>query len=135
MSWSADLPQGVKEFVLRYIDSVAELEALLLLRAEPGPWSQPALAERLYVDEPVADHVLAALHNRGLVSRADDGFRYSPQSDAPHRAVEGLADSYARCLIMITRFIHSKPRSALLEFADAFKLREGKSRVELDTVA
>ncbi|HLG56409.1 MAG TPA: hypothetical protein VI485_13820 [Vicinamibacterales bacterium] len=110
MSDRAELPRDVKELVLRYIDSVAELEALLLLRAEEGPWCHETLARRLYVDDRTADEVLMALHRGGLVSRADDGFRYAPRSDARQRAVDALADSYPKFLIPMTHLIHSKSR-------------------------
>jgi hypothetical protein len=120
----------VRELVLRYIDSVAELEALLLLRAEEGPWRHETLAPRLYVDDRTADQVLMALHRGGLVSRADDGFRYAPRSDALRRAVGELADSYPKFLIPMTHLIHSKSRSALRDFAGAFTLRRGSGAAQ-----
>jgi hypothetical protein len=125
MPESPELPQTVRQFVLRHLDSVAELEALLLIRSEEGrPWGAPALAARLYIDERAADHVLTALHRRGLVATADDeGYRYAPGSDTLRAGVDELAQSYPRFLIPITQLIHSKPQSALREFADAFRLR------------
>ena len=127
MSETPSIPDHLKDFLLRHIDSVTELEALLLLRAEPHPWSSPALARRLYIDEPAAHRVLTALHRRGLVvSLSDDGgFRYSPLEETLQLAVDALAQAYPVSLIPITHLIHSKPPSALRNFADAFKLREG----------
>ena len=94
MSETPNIPDHLKDFLLRHIDSVAELEALLLLRAEPHPWSSPALARRLYIDERAADRVLTALHRRGLVASASDdgGFRYSPLGETLRLAVDALAE-------------------------------------------
>lgn len=118
------LSQTVRDFILQYIDSVAELEGLLLLRAETShTWTTAKLAGRLYVDEHAAESTLTALHRAGLVSLADGGFRYRPASDAMRLAIDELATSYPRFLIPITNLIHSKPRS-LRDFADAFRLRE-----------
>jgi hypothetical protein len=125
MTDNPGLPQAVADFVLRHLDSVAELEGLLLLRANPVAWTPEALAERLYVDQRASSLVLTALHRRGLVSRGDDGFRYAPESESLRAAVDALAELYPRFLIQITHLIHSKPRQALRDFADAFKLREG----------
>ena len=42
------IPDGVRDFVLRHIDSVAQLEALLLLRANSNEnWDVPRAAARL----------------------------------------------------------------------------------------
>jgi hypothetical protein len=118
------IPDIVRDFVRRYVHSVAELEGLLLLRHEQGPWNASTLAKRLYVEKAAATMVLAALSRRRLVTHEETGFRYAPQSDALAAAVDALADAYPRFLIPITHLIHSKPSSALHEFADAFKLRD-----------
>jgi hypothetical protein len=44
------IPGDVKAFLLRHIDSIAQLEALLLLRANAElTWSADTLAKRLYI--------------------------------------------------------------------------------------
>ena len=127
MGDTAEPPQGVRDFVLGYINSVAELEALLLMRLDDTEsWSARRLAGRLYIDERAAQQVLSDLHRRGLLARADERFWYEPSSDLMQTAVDGLAESYPRFLIELTRIIHSKPRAAIREFADAFRLREDK---------
>jgi hypothetical protein len=122
----AELPASVREFVVRHLDSVAELEGLLLARSDRDTrWTAGALAERLYIGEPAAALVLAALSRRGLLSEERDGFLYAPSSAELEQAVEALASAYPRFLIPITLAIHSKPR-ALRDFAEAFRLREEK---------
>jgi hypothetical protein len=125
MSQQDQLPAGVKDFVLHHLESVAELEALLLLRTDPAPgWTIARLAQRLYIPEAAAGVVLHALHRRGLLSRDADDFRYDPTPESLRIEVEALAEAYPRFLIPITHMIHAKPRASLREFADAFRLRE-----------
>jgi hypothetical protein len=119
------LPDVVRQLVLRYIDSVAELEGLLLMRAETAsPWEASRLARRLYIKDRAAKDVLHALFRRGLLSREGEAFCYAPESDALRASVDRLAVAYPRFLIPITNLIHAKPRPGLREFADAFRFRE-----------
>ena len=127
MNEDAQLPDDVRAFVLRHIDSVAELEALLLTRsAAHQDWAVAEIARRLYVTEPEAASVVRALHRRGLLSQAGDAFRYQPKTDELRRDVDALAAAYPRFLIPLTKLIHSKPPASLRDFADAFRFREEK---------
>jgi hypothetical protein len=121
----ARLPDAVRDFVLRTLDSVAELEALLLARAHRDQsWTVPELAQRLYITEAAAAGVLHALQRRGLLVAERGGWRFAPISEVMMADVEALAAAYPRHLIPITHVIHAKPRAALRDFADAFRLRE-----------
>jgi hypothetical protein len=127
MSERSELPAELTDFLLRTIDSVAELEALLLAHGNPGAhWDAPALAARLYVADRAAQDVLASLHRRGLLHQTGDRFAYQPASDALRQSVDQLAVWYPRALVAVTRLIHSKPGAAVRGFADAFRLRDDK---------
>ncbi len=118
------IPDDVRDFILRHIDSVAQLEALLLLRRTPGEnWTVTTTAQRLYTGEEEVAEVLARLTEGGLLSCAEGVFRYDCQSSELREVVDRLADAYARHLIPVTNMIHSKPRRTR-EFADAFKFRK-----------
>ena len=120
------LPDPVRAFVLKYVDSIAELEALLLVRSTGAqPWEARQLAGRLYINEAEAGAVLRALHRRALMSRDGSVYRYDP-ADALRVEVDAVAEAYPRFLIPITNLVHGKPRPSLRDFADAFKLREEK---------
>jgi hypothetical protein len=55
------IPSAVQEFLLSRIDSIAQLEALLLLYGEPGrAWDCADIARRLYISEATCADVLAA---------------------------------------------------------------------------
>jgi hypothetical protein len=117
------IPGAVRNLIVRHIDSVAQLEALLFLHARSGEqWDTATVAKRLYA--PVSDTAaaLAALTEDGFLVRQGEHYRYArrPDRDA---TVEALAEAYAHFLIPITNLIHSKPRHARA-FSDAFKFRK-----------
>jgi hypothetical protein len=57
----------VQEFIVKKVDSVAQLEALLLLRAGVGrTWHAAAVAQRLYIQPATAASLLRGLHEREL---------------------------------------------------------------------
>jgi hypothetical protein len=112
----------IKEFILAHIDSIAQLEALLLLRANADkPWDAAAAARRLYIGEREGQEILARLYAQGLISRDDNGYRYAPVADAA-ALIDRLAETYARQLVPITNIIHQRP-ARIRQFADAFKLK------------
>jgi len=120
------IPADLRDFILRFIDSVAPLEALLLLRASPRTdWEVPAVAARLYTSAEQAGEVLAQLCSERLLVCEDGHYRYEGLSPEHMAMIDRLADSYAKQLIAITNLIHSKPRR-IRQFADAFKFRKDR---------
>lgn len=121
------LPDAVREFVVKEIDSVAELEGLLLVRAAATTaWDVATLARRLYVDDATATRVTTALCDRRFLERDSAGnVRYAASAELDGRVAE-VAAAYRRFLIPITHLIHNKARSSVQQFADAFRLREKK---------
>jgi hypothetical protein len=118
-SVAADL----RTFIARYIDSVAELEALLLLRNNPArKWTLAEIAQRLYTSETETNVALLRLCSDGMAACHDDLYQYGC-SPALAQMVDRLAEAYRHQLIPITNLIHSKPRR-IREFADAFKLKK-----------
>jgi hypothetical protein len=120
------IPADLREFILKYIDSVAHLEALLLLRANPqASWDVSTTAKRLYTTEQQTSEVLDRLCADGLVSSKDETYRYEGHPAELRVMVDRPADPYSRHLIPITNMIHAKPRR-IREFADAFKFRKDR---------
>jgi hypothetical protein len=121
------IPEAVREFIASHIDSVAELEALLLLRRDQEiKWSVGALAERLYISEEQAEGVATSLCSLALAVVADRDpvtYQYRPSSLELDDLISSLAEAYSRYLIPVTNLIHAKPQSRVQEFADAFKLK------------
>lgn len=123
------IPDEVRDFLLRNIDSIAQLEALLLLRVDPAcAWGAETLAKRLYITTQEAAVVLERLGADSFLAAAPDapgGYQYQPASGELATMIDRVAALYAQCLIPVTHLIHAKPRTRVQEFADAFKLRKG----------
>jgi Mn-dependent DtxR family transcriptional regulator len=120
------VPGDLRDFILRHIDSVSQLEALLLLRAKPEEdWDVARTAQRLYVAEQEVTEVLARLCADGLLTCQGGLYRYEPEADEKRTMIDRLADLYARHLIPVTNLIHSKPRR-IRAFADAFRFRKDR---------
>lgn len=121
---SEPLPAELREFLENHIDSIAQLEALLLLRDTPGiVWDVQAVARRLYVGEPEALFALAHLATHSLIKHSEGRFTFDPTSQELSRGVALLAEYYRAYLIPITNLVHSKP-GRIQQFADAFKLKK-----------
>lgn len=120
------VPGDLRDFIVRYIDSVAQLEALLLLRANPAEdWNATNVASRLYASEQDAADVLGRLCDDGLIHCNDGIYRYASDNPEISELVDRLAETYSKHLIPVTNMIHAKPRR-IREFADAFKFRKDK---------
>jgi hypothetical protein len=120
------IPAEVRDFLVRCIESVAQLEALLLLRGPPQlAWNVPAVAQRLYVGEGEAAKLLSGLVSNELAVSDGSDFHYQPRDAELVDLVDRLAQTYADSLVPVTKLIHERDR-AILKFADAFKIRKDK---------
>ena len=119
----SDIPEDVRSFIERRIDTVPHLEALLLMSGDPlRSWTVEEIAARVYVPPEQSKAVLIDLSRHGLVRKARAGYVYdSASSDAP--LVSNLELAYRRQLVAVTRFIHSRASPAVREFARAFKFK------------
>ena len=115
----------VHEFLLNHIESIAQLEALMLLRSSEGKWDTGGVAARLYVSENEAAIVLAMLVESKLVKFDHGLFTYHPHHRRQRDIVDQVAETYSRSLVPVTKIIHEKS-SGIRMFAEAFKIRKGK---------
>ena len=117
------VPEDVRHLILRHIQSVAQLEALLFLRGRSGEsWDPQSIARRLYAPEAEMVAALASLCSDGFLRRDGVGYRYECAVET-RITVDRVAAAYGRHLIPITHLIHSKPRN-ITAFSDAFKFRK-----------
>jgi hypothetical protein len=120
---SESIPDDVREFVQEHVDSIAQLEALLLLRRESSaPWDATTVAKRLFIPDQDAAEVLRELLARGFLKFDGKSFQYRCSTEVD-TLVGSVADVYARQLIPMTHLIHNKS-NRIREFANAFKLRK-----------
>jgi hypothetical protein len=123
-----DIPEHVLRFLAEKIDTVPQLEALLLLwENQPRAWEPDEAAARIYVRRDVAADILNTLQRRDLLtveSTSPPRFRYNSEWDASGEVMPHVAEAYRRHLVPITTFIHSKAPSSVREFARAFDLKK-----------
>lgn len=123
------IPPDIRRFILDRIDSIAELEALLLLRNSPDTWwEDTAAAQRLYLGTEQGRAVLVKLEAAELLISRDEGpnrrWRYRPQSGDLREMVDRLAYYYTKHLVPVSNLVHEKSKSRLQEFSRAFDLPE-----------
>lgn len=122
------IPDDVRQFIIQRIDSIAQLEALLLLRSNPQTeWSIEAVAKRLYISGQETAPLLTRLGAEGfLIAKGDLSslYQYAPRSMELGQMIDRVAEIYAKHLVPVTNLIHAKPRNRIQEFADAFRLRK-----------
>ena len=121
------VPPRVIQFIAEKIDTVAELETLLIMSDdEQRLWSAQEMAARLYTEESKASRTLDALARRQLVAAEGEPprFRFSPAHSDDRKTFAEVADAYRRNLVAITTFIHSKASASIKEFARAFHLKK-----------
>lgn len=114
---------NLQQFILKYVESVDHLRALLLLRSELGRfWSVMELSARLYLEPGRAAEVLASLQNAGLLRERGAEYRYDPADPELARLVEELEQLDRERPVTLIKLIYSRP-GTLETFADAFRLR------------
>jgi hypothetical protein len=121
------IPADIAQFITEKIDSVAFLEALLLLRSNPEHgWSIESLSRRLYIDEKQTAELLTRLgaYKFVAVTGKPPLYQYDPGSTELRQMVDRLAGLYSKQLVPVTGLIHSQSKMRVREFADAFKFRK-----------
>jgi hypothetical protein len=123
----SEFPAKVALFIDQQIESLAQLEALLLLRTQPDrKWIVDELAKSLYITSEMADLLLADLIRRGWADTSTDAggtYRYRSQGPETDSMVDELAAIYAERRVAVISRIYSKPLNKVQTFADAFRLR------------
>ncbi len=121
------VPDAVRRLIADSIDSIAELEAILLLRANADrDWDAEQAGARLYVSATMAAHILGTLAARGFFTVAENRYRYDSSQAELESKVAALAVAYATDLITVTHLVHAKPAGSVRDFARAFRLRKGE---------
>ena len=121
------VPETVRKLIAERIDSIPELEAVLLLRQHRDQsWSAEEAGQRLYLSPAVAAHVLDILTSRGFLAHSLQRFQYAPETPELDAEVTLLANTYSKQLIAVTNIVHAKPSAGVRLFAQAFRFRKDK---------
>ena len=122
----SELPQPVLRFIGKYIDSVALLETLLVLRGMPEKtWSVEEIARARLISEEMARSLLTKLSAAKLAASEPTGFRYDAQAEvAP--VIDELADLYGSRLHTVVAAIYGGDSRSATALSDAFRIRRSK---------
>jgi hypothetical protein len=120
-----EFPADLKQFIDFYIESVPQLEALLLLRGDPHrQWQAADVAKSLYIPENIAAALLADFVRRGFVilePHSAAGYVYRSHDAEIDRLIDQLAAAYQERRVAVVSLIYSKPLNKVQTFADAFR--------------
>src|SRR6185503_6531472 len=99
---SQELPPEVLSFIADHIDSVPQLEALLLMwDTAPQAWTAEQLSRRIYVPASTAAGLLADLERRKLVIAAGDGGYAFNRESVDAAVVPAVSAVYRRQLAQV----------------------------------
>lgn len=128
MVQTPDIPEHVLQFIAERIDTVPQIEALLLLwENQDRAWDCEELAARIYVGRDVCVDILQTLQRRDLLAQdasSPTRYRYNPEWDKDGAMMREVAHAYRRRLVQVATFIHSRGSSSVREFARAFDLKK-----------
>jgi hypothetical protein len=120
-----EFPPGLKQFIEHHIESVPQLEALLLLRQDSQrQWAAGDIAKALYIPDEAAGSLLADFARRGfaiLVPSAAACYTYRIRDAESDRLIDELAAVYRERRVAVISLIYSKPLNRVQTFADAFR--------------
>lgn len=123
------IPQQVLQFIGEQIDTVPELECLLLLHQHgTRAWAPEDVAARIYIPRSTAEGILEVLVRRRLASAEGNPprYRFNPSDAGSRELVAEVASTYQRFLVPIATFIHTKASASVREFARAFDLKKDR---------
>jgi hypothetical protein len=119
-----EFPPRLKQFIEQHIESIPQLETLLLLRREPQrPWTAADVAKALYIAEDAAESLLADFVRRGFAVHVqpDGCYTYRGGGGEFDELVDELAAVYRERRVAVTSLIYSRPLHKVQTFADAFR--------------
>lgn len=124
----SDIPEPVRRFLAAHIDSIEQLEVLMLLRAHAArAWSADDVNRELRSSVMSIRDRLGDLAGKGfLVAGEVEGalaYRYAPADGEASRLIDALASAYkARRLAVIT-LIYARPENDVAALSGAFEIR------------
>lgn len=126
------LSDDIRRLIADHINSVEQLEVLLLLRGKANrEWSAAEVAEEIRTSETSARSRLEDLAARGFLAQRRDGardvYQYAPLSNTLRDQVDRLDHAYAERRFTVIDLIFSKPIDKLRLYADAFRFRRDDS--------
>ncbi|HEX3704946.1 MAG TPA: hypothetical protein VHU82_16575 [Vicinamibacterales bacterium] len=123
-----DIPRPVRRFLARCVDTVEQLEIILLLQRHPErSWNALEVGEALGLDHRAVARDLEQLGTRDLLDvrlGADVRYRFSPGAPEAAAAAQRAAEAYRVSRGAVLAFVTAGRYRSLQDFSDAFRLTE-----------
>jgi hypothetical protein len=126
MSSANQIPDDVQKFINDHINSLEQLEVLLLLKNNAAKsWTADEVSRGLFTSPESAAGRLKDLAARGFLVEAGTppAYTYQPPPDV-HAVIAKLEQTYKERRISVINLIFSKPIDKIRTFSDAFRLRK-----------
>lgn len=120
------IPEDVRRFLAEYIDSVVQLELLILLR-DGKSWTVETVAKALRIEPGWTLEGLEKLSARGLISVAGDApatYHHVPRTSELEESIRRTIEAYEKRRVSVVSLIYSRPSNAIRSFAEAFRVRK-----------
>ena len=126
----ATLPAELRAFLHSCIDSIQQVELLLLMRGSERMRTARDIAAELGIPVPAARHDVESLTARGLLEvkvGEEIAYRYKPKTEDLAKYSDQLARYYITARHAVLGFVAAESRRSIKRFSDAFRLgdREG----------
>ncbi|HUF66366.1 MAG TPA: hypothetical protein VMM17_10380 [Gemmatimonadaceae bacterium] len=121
-----EFTRALRDLIDHHLGSIDEIEVLLAVFAKRGELMAPAsVSAAAQKPEPVAREHLKQLAGRGFVVHhaSDDAYSYPVRAAEVDEAIEQLSRMYHQRPVTLIRALYDRPSTAVLSFADAFRLR------------
>lgn len=128
MAGPAVLPAQLRAFLHSCIESIEQIEVLMLLRGSSRPRTATDVATALGVPPIAMRHSLEALAARRVLQSRGSGddrtYVYAPASDDLAQRCDLLADYYVTSRQAVLGYVATGSRLSAKHLADAFRLRK-----------
>ena len=120
-----DIPPDVLKFVLKHIDTLEQLEVLLLVSALPDrEWTGDDVYQVVKTNPNLVKKRLEEFTAKGFLVRAGEGYRYAPQNDEIARQIANVASFYKLGRHRLIELIYSPTTEEMRGFSEAFRFRK-----------
>jgi hypothetical protein len=121
-----DIPPELRAFIHSCIESIDQVELLLLMRGSERMRTARDIATELRIPVAAARRNVETLAARGLLEvrvSEEIAYRYGPKSDDLRRYCDLLAQYYLTARQSVIGFVAVGARLSIKRFSDAFRLR------------
>ena len=128
----ADISPRIVAFITDYIDSLEQLEVLVLVMESPSKWWDPvSIGAALGIDQGAARSALERLASRNVLEIAVTGdvrYRFQPGNQELCRVVEEFAAAWRSHRLAVIQLVSRQASPGIRNFAKAFRITRDVNR-------